>query len=571
MNPRRARAPRRVSKPSATALRSTGTEIISLAHRLPTLDASERNASIVAATRRLLPVDCVVLWSLHANAVWQRGQGETCKCAAEFVSSLLEATYAAPSGRWRVGIVDGDTWHFLKTGTDSILACCLRLLPKAHLRETLDPPIAWTSLAHLGWVSCAESEREQDRVTRLRLVRRGHRMRKRVHAVEQDSLFISKLSQRLGGCVTTQEIVDVALDMSTPRLGIATQVDLLVPQGQVHRRGYNFLKRETTRSSFEIHDPRFALQGRVLGRMRPTWRPGKKGRFVLFVWPLSARGQAIGVFTFFCRPNASSADKERAYLLQLQNRFTNRIAIALDQAALHEHLEETIRVRSDFLSLASHELCTPLMALSILLEHLLRRLHRPQQVPEELITRKVKDALTCTERLTGLVENMVEIGHLRSRSFHLRRIPCELTSLCHAVIAKERESASGAATPLFFSSEPKQIFVRIDPSRVKGIIRQLIANAVKYGQGLPVSVRVTQRAQKINVTVTDQGIGICETQHERIFGQYERAQSLRHYGGFGLGLYIAREVAQAHGGTLTVKSQLGQGSHFCLSLPGAAT
>jgi signal transduction histidine kinase len=99
------------------------------------------------------------------------------------------------------------------------------------------------------------------------------------------------------------------------------------------------------------------------------------------------------------------------------------------------------------------------------------------------------------------------------------------------------------------------------------VVANLVANAVKYGAGKPVQVRLERVGVTVRLKVIDQGIGIAPQDLPRLFGRFERAAPVRHYGGLGLGLYICRHIVEAHGGTIEVSSEPGHGSTFVMELP----
>ncbi|WP_232293259.1 sensor histidine kinase [Stigmatella aurantiaca] len=114
---------------------------------------------------------------------------------------------------------------------------------------------------------------------------------------------------------------------------------------------------------------------------------------------------------------------------------------------------------------------------------------------------------------------------------------------------------------------PAPVLGRWDRLRVEQVVTNLLTNALKYGAGRPVAVRVEGAGERARLTVKDQGIGIAEEDLARIFERFERAVSDRHYGGLGLGLYITRQIVEAFGGTVGVTSRPGMGSTFTLELP----
>jgi signal transduction histidine kinase len=106
-----------------------------------------------------------------------------------------------------------------------------------------------------------------------------------------------------------------------------------------------------------------------------------------------------------------------------------------------------------------------------------------------------------------------------------------------------------------------------DPIRIEQVVTNLLTNAIKYGAGKPVEVEVTQLEGQAVIRVTDHGIGIEPKHQARIFQRFERAVSSRYFGGFGLGLWIARQLVDASGGKIAVHSALGEGASFTVTLP----
>ncbi|WP_234023397.1 sensor histidine kinase [Sorangium cellulosum] len=108
---------------------------------------------------------------------------------------------------------------------------------------------------------------------------------------------------------------------------------------------------------------------------------------------------------------------------------------------------------------------------------------------------------------------------------------------------------------------------RWDPSRMEQVLLNLLSNAMKYGAGGPVHVVVRRQAERALLVVRDHGMGIAEADQARIFERFERAVSVRNFGGLGLGLYIVRWIVAAHGGTIRVESKPGAGATFIVELP----
>ena len=129
-----------------------------------------------------------------------------------------------------------------------------------------------------------------------------------------------------------------------------------------------------------------------------------------------------------------------------------------------------------------------------------------------------------------------------------------------------RKRRKGPAAPSRFT-ETQRLQGRWDPLRVEQIVSNLLSNAVKYGEHKPIDVEVREDDSMVRLVVTDRGIGIEKDALSRIFDRFERAVSMRHFGGLGLGLFISRQIAEAHGGTIVARSQRGSGSTFTVILP----
>jgi len=131
--------------------------------------------------------------------------------------------------------------------------------------------------------------------------------------------------------------------------------------------------------------------------------------------------------------------------------------------------------------------------------------------------------------------------------------------------------AAGAGRSLTVETGSEPIRGEWDRLRLEQVLSNLLSNALKYGAGKPVHVAVGRSEEVARLTVRDEGIGIAAEDAERIFGRFERAVSMREYGGLGLGLFIARQIAGAHGGEIRVQSKPNGGSEFTVLLPMIAT
>ncbi|WAS95750.1 sensor histidine kinase [Nannocystis punicea] len=235
----------------------------------------------------------------------------------------------------------------------------------------------------------------------------------------------------------------------------------------------------------------------------------------------------------------------------------------LDERRSRAAAEEAVRLRDEFLLVASHELRTPLTSLQLALERLTRQL-RPDGSPP--VKRALEVCARQSRRMGGLVELLLDLGRVRAGRLELHRRRVDLGVLVEAVTGKLAEDlARSGCTWTLHVEEP--VVGSWDGARLEQIVTGLLSNAVKFGEGRPIEIRVGRTDDTALLTLTDQGIGISPEARDRIFERFGRAVPARHYGGLGLSLFIARAIVEAHGGRLEVASAPGRGSTFTVELP----
>jgi signal transduction histidine kinase len=261
----------------------------------------------------------------------------------------------------------------------------------------------------------------------------------------------------------------------------------------------------------------------------------------------------------------------RRELAEAHIRGQRRLAEA-QLAESERQLRSAVQVRDDFLLVASHELKTPLTPLLLELASAAKlvRNHPGAPAAEGLplplqLERKLNKAIGHVERFRMLVDRLLDATRMTSGEFPLCPVPLDLRESALAVVDRLREGIERSGSELQVTAEPVVGFW--DAAGVETVITNLLVNAGKYGSGKPIEVVVHRSGDSATLTVKDHGIGIAPEDQARIFGRFERAVSVEHYGGFGVGLWVVKRVIDAHGGSIAVESAVGQGSTFRVSLP----
>src|SRR5262249_17570865 len=254
--------------------------------------------------------------------------------------------------------------------------------------------------------------------------------------------------------------------------------------------------------------------------------------------PLVSRGAILGALTLVQRRGEEGAPKVSELLA---NDLARRVALAAANARLFSQSQDAVRLRDEFLSVASHELRTPLTPLNLKLGMLRRRAEEAAGgfIPSARVEADVTTAARHVQRLTELVDHLLDVTRIRAGKLGLQIEPVDLAELARdggvrfAAVAADVRSA--VALDL-----PQSCVGRWDRLRLEQVITNLLSNALKFGAGMPVQLKVTREGERVLLVVKDHGIGMDEAMLARIFGRFERGPSSRNYGGLGLGLYITK-------------------------------
>ena len=296
-------------------------------------------------------------------------------------------------------------------------------------------------------------------------------------------------------------------------------------------------------------------------------------RAVMIV-PLVARGKMLGVVSLIStRPDRTYDATD----LAIAEELARRCGQAIENARLHQEAQAAVKARDRFVSIASHELRTPIARVKGYAEMVLAA-HADGDLTDEMLQRSLRRIDNASDRLTALVRDLLDVSRMSAGNLPLRVRTLDLTELVREVVGRYQEQLSGTGT-LLLDIGGKPAYVSADPERIEQVLTNLLENAVKYSpDGAELRVRLQPKARGVLLEVQDHGIGLPPEAAERIFEPFSRAANAEHrqITGMGLGLYICRNIVEQHHGRIWARSA-GEGSGTVMSVwlpeaaPGAAS
>lgn len=301
------------------------------------------------------------------------------------------------------------------------------------------------------------------------------------------------------------------------------------------------------------------------------------------------RGYEMGAVDFLYKPLDPHVvrSKVQIFIELAHQRQLLRVRLQETQAALLERdqalteAREALRTRDEFMSIASHELKTPLTSLHLQLQLMgrsLRKLLKSNSTDDggavmsgPQVT-QLDHSLKICERQSGklatLLNELLDLTRVRLGKLELNREEMDLAGLVRDVLERFRSELQHKKIEAELLGLDTAVG-QWDSNRIDQVVTNLVSNAIKYGAGQPVQLKIeaVDGGREIRLSVTDRGIGIPEDMQTKIFERFERAVSGEKISGLGLGLYITRQIVEAHGGEISVESELGKGSCFRVDLP----
>ncbi len=298
------------------------------------------------------------------------------------------------------------------------------------------------------------------------------------------------------------------------------------------------------------------------------------------------KGYETGAVDFLQKPLDTHAVKSKVNVFlelyrqrqALRTQLDTVQRIQAEQQALLAELRETqgeleaaVRVRDDFMSMASHELKTPLTSLR--LQAQLRQRHllhgRIEAFEPQRLTKMIATDIETIDGIVRLIDDMLDVSRIRSGKLSLSPTRYDTVEHLRDIVSRMTELLETAGCKLELEA-PESVMVTWDRFRIEQVLMNLLTNAMRYGAQAPVLVSLRPGEHDVEITVRDRGIGIAPENIDRIFQPFERAAGRNGPGGLGLGLYIVSRIVEAHGGHIGVTSQTGAGSTFTVTLPYAS-
>jgi len=282
----------------------------------------------------------------------------------------------------------------------------------------------------------------------------------------------------------------------------------------------------------------------------------------------SFKGYESGAVDFLLKPLDTHAVTSKVNIfIELYRSQKAKKELITELTKTKTELEQAVQIRDEFMSIASHELKTPLTSLKLKAQLRKRSLLKgdSSQFTPERLTKMFDDDENQIERIAHLIDDMLDISRISTGKLSINLEQLDLCELVRDVVERSSEQFVAAGCPVDIDV-CQSIIGNWDRFRIEQVVMNLLTNAMRYGAGKSIQVQVTASPNGAHLFVRDQGRGIAVENHERIFQKFERAvgSEIR---GLGLGLYIVKQILDAHHGSIRVESELGQGATFVVELP----
>lgn len=290
----------------------------------------------------------------------------------------------------------------------------------------------------------------------------------------------------------------------------------------------------------------------------------KKNEQIHVYLPLTIGSEVLGALTLTFKRAEDFDTPEKEFMLALARQCSQ----AIHRSELYDDARKAIEARDEFLSIASHELRTPLTPLKLQLQGLERHIMRGtlSDLPAEKVVKIIQTSDRQINRLSTLIDDLLDVSRITTGKLSLNKETFSVSEMINEVVIQYSQQLKTSQSNLHVTIlEDSQ--GNWDKVRIEQVIINLLTNAAKYAPNKPIHITVGKTKGHVQIKVRDEGPGIAPEDQERIFKRFERVNSKNNVGGLGLGLYISKQIVEAHKGSITVSSTLGEGSTFTVDLP----
>jgi len=396
--------------------------------------------------------------------------------------------------------------------------------------------------------------------------------------------FLDSVSRALLASLNPRQIAIAATDLAVPKLADISNVWIVTPDEKLECIGSAHVDpsqqawvMDAVLATTKQHAPVLASPvvrqrqsllipdtGRSMAELFGEVEPEKRAVFqstgisAAIGVPLAVAGVTFGAMTFFA-VGARHYDSDD---LALAQEVAGRLAAALENARVHGIAREAIAARDEFLVLLAHELRTPLTSIKLMTDDMLRRAKRSNDPAEQARCDSIN---LQVQRFCDVVDGVVEAMSIRAEGVRLTLSNRDLATIVEKIVWSVAERARRVGSPIALSVE--SVVQSVDEARFERVVWALLDNAIKFGAGHQIDVSLRRVEEHAEFSVRDRGPGILPDRVAAIFSPFERAVKKEHFGGLGLGLYIANAIVHAHGGSIDVASPPREGTTVVVRLP----
>ncbi len=278
--------------------------------------------------------------------------------------------------------------------------------------------------------------------------------------------------------------------------------------------------------------------------------------------PLISRGKVIGVITIGSSKDNFSYTPDDVLFI---DEIAGRAALAVDNARLFSEAQQAIQSRDEFISIASHELKTPLTSILLTLQFAVRRLKKQDR--DDGILSAIETGVLQTRRLSALMNDLLNISVITTGKLKIEKEKADLVDLLTDTLSSFDLESKKNGVRIKFKTDRKKVVGMWDKVRLGEVFSNLVSNALKYGDKKPIRIKLSVVRGRAIIEISDKGIGINEEEKKHIFELFRRTIAAKNFKGMGVGLYISNQIVEAHKGKINVQSKEGKGSTFIVELP----